>query len=139
MTITESEIQALHEAYCKLTEQIGLPLRFDRQRMWYDWCMAGFTLDDLKTVIRYIKRGLNDRRRNQGALKFSNLIAQPDKFEEDFFEARRVLGIRKPRPTYIQVEQRIGDIRRQVEIPAPDSTVNVGALFQKIRKELPES
>lgn len=139
MTTTESEIAALHEAYCKLTGQEGLPLRFDRQRWWYDWCRCGFTLDDLKLVVRYLKKGIADRRRNQGALKFSNLIVQADKFEEDLFEARRVLKVRPKPPEFVQVERRDGDVRRLVEVPAPDRTVDVGAIFAKIRRELPET
>jgi len=44
---------------------------------------------------------------------------------------------RKPRPSYVETEQQIGDVRRLVEVPAPDKTVHVGALFSKIRAELP--
>jgi len=139
MTITESEIAALHEAYCKLTDQPGYPLRFNRQHNWYHWCQCGFTLDDLKLVIRYLKRGISNGKRNPGALKFSNLICQPDRFEDDLFEARRVLNVRKPRPTLVEKEIRAGDLRILAEVPAPDATVNVGDIFKQIRQALPEN
>jgi hypothetical protein len=135
MTTTESEIAALHEAYCLLTGQEGLPLRFDRQRQWYDWCRCGFTLDDLKLVVRYLKKGIADRSRNQGALKFSNLIVQVDRFEEDLFEARRVLKVRPRQPEFVSQEQQIGDVRRLVEVPAPDRLVPVGDFMKKMFKE----
>lgn len=139
MTTTESEIAALHEAYCHLTGQEGLPLRFDRQRQWYDWCRCGFTLDDLKLVVRYLKKGIADRSRNQGALKFSNLIVQVDRFEEDLFEARRVLKVRPKPPEFVTQEQQIGDVRRMVEVPAPDRTVDVRGVFAKLARDLGEA
>lgn len=138
MTPTESEIAALHDAYCRLTGQEGLPLRYDRLSWWHNWCAAGFTLDDLKLVVRYLKKGIADGKRNQGALKFSNLIIQVDRFEEDLFEARRVLKVRPPQPSHVTVEQRVGDVRRMVEVPAPDRTVHVGSIFAKIAREMPE-
>ncbi len=137
MTLTESEIAALHDAYCRLTQQEGLPLRFDRQRWWFEWCRAGFTLDDLKLVVRYLKKGIADRKRNPGSLKFSNLIVQVDKFEEDLFEARRVLKVRPKPPEFVQVERRDGDVRRLVEVHAPDRTVDVGDIFKKLREAIP--
>lgn len=138
MTATESEVAALHEAYCRLTGQDGLPLRFDRQRQWYDWIRAGFTFEDLKLVIRYLKKGIAERRRNHGALKFSNLVVQLDRFEEDLFEARRVLKVRPKPPGTVMTEQRIGDIRRAVEVPAPDRTQTPSQLLGRLQREIEE-
>jgi hypothetical protein len=75
------QIQAAHQLYCQLTNQ-KLSLRFDRQRLWYDFLQAGFTTDQLKLIIAYLQKEIRAGRRNVGALKLSNLL-QLDRFEED--------------------------------------------------------
>ena len=74
-------LRASHELYCQLTGQM-LTLRFDRERLWYEFLRAGFTQDDLKTVVAYLQKEIRASRRNVGALKLSNLL-QLDRFEED--------------------------------------------------------
>jgi hypothetical protein len=81
------QIAAAHRLYCQLTGQ-NLRLGFDRERQWYEWLHAGFTLDDLRRVLRYLQREIREGRRNVGALKLSNLL-QLDRFEEDL-NIRRV-------------------------------------------------
>jgi hypothetical protein len=80
-------IAAAHQLYCQLTGQ-NLRLGFDRERQWYEWLRAGFTLADLRRVVAYLQREIREGRRNIGALKLSNLL-QPDRFEEDL-NIRRV-------------------------------------------------
>lgn len=77
----QSQIEQAHVRYCELTGQ-RLPLRFDRQRQWYELLRAGFTVQDVETVVRYLQREIREGRRYVGALKLSNLL-QPDRFEED--------------------------------------------------------
>lgn len=74
-------IQQAHQLYGQLTGQ-SLSLRFDRERLWYEFLRAGFTLQDLKQVIRYLQKEIRHSRRNVGSLKLSNLL-QLDRFEED--------------------------------------------------------
>ena len=74
-------LEQLHQTYCRLTGQT-LSLRFDRQRLWYEFLHANFTLADLIQVVRYLQKEIRHTRRNIGALKLSNLL-QPDRFEED--------------------------------------------------------
>ncbi len=74
-------IQQAHQLYSQLTGQ-NLSLRFDRERLWYEFLRAGFTLQDLTQVIRYLQREIRHSRRNVGSLKLSNLL-QLDRFEED--------------------------------------------------------
>jgi hypothetical protein len=74
-------IDQAHQLYCQLTGQT-LRLGFDRQRMWFELLRAGYTLQDLRRVIRYLQREIRAQRRNVGALKLSNLL-QADRFEED--------------------------------------------------------
>src|SRR5437899_2875134 len=92
--IRSQQITAAHQLYCQLTGQ-NLRLGFDRERQWYEWLRAGFTIEDLRRVVAYLQREIRHGRRNVGALKLSNLL-QPDRFEEDF-NIRRV-RLEPPRP-----------------------------------------
>jgi len=74
-------IQQAHQIYGQLTGQ-KLVLGFNRERLWYDFLRAGFTVEDLAQVIRYLQKEIRHSRRNVGALKLSNLL-QLDRFEED--------------------------------------------------------
>jgi len=76
-----AQLQQLHQAYGRLTGQ-NLSLRFDRERLWFEFLRAGFTLADLCQVVRYLQKEIRHTRRNVGALKLSNLL-QLDRFEED--------------------------------------------------------
>ena len=66
-------IQQAHQLYGQLTGQT-LRLAFDREQMWYEVLRTGYTLQDLHTVITYLKREIHAQRRNVGALKLSNLL-----------------------------------------------------------------
>ena len=79
-------IQELHQTYCQLTGQ-NLSLRFDRERLWYEFLRAGFTAADLTQVVAYLQKEIRQTRRNIGALKLSNLL-QLDRFEEDLSISR---------------------------------------------------
>jgi hypothetical protein len=80
------QIESAHRLYCQLTGQT-IPMRYDRQRLWYELLQAGFTLADLRTVITYLQKQIRQGKRNVGALKISNLT-QPDRFEEDLAISR---------------------------------------------------
>jgi hypothetical protein len=76
-----SQIQELHQTYCRITSQ-NLSLRFDRERLWYEFLRAGFKVAHLTQVVAYLQKEIRQTRRNVGALKLSNLL-QLDRFEED--------------------------------------------------------
>ena len=76
-----AQLEQLHQTYCRLTGQ-NLSWRFDRERLWFEFLRAGFTLADLIQVVRYLQKEIRHTRRNVGALKLSNLL-QLDRFEED--------------------------------------------------------
>ena len=80
-TNTLAHLRTTHELYCHLTGQ-KLTLRFDRERLWYEFLHAGFSAEDLKIVVTYLQKEIRAQRRNVGALKLSNLL-QLDRFEED--------------------------------------------------------
>ena len=89
-----AQLEQLHQTYCRLTGQ-HLSLRFDRERLWFEFLRAGFTLTHLCQVVRYLQKEIRHTRRNVGALKLSNLL-QLDRFEEDLNISRVRLS---PEPT----------------------------------------
>jgi hypothetical protein len=92
-----AQLEQLHQTYCRLTGQ-NLSLGFDRERLWFEFHRAGFTLADLSQVVRYLQREIRHTRRNVGALKLSNLL-QLDRFEEDLNISRvRLSPEAPPRP-----------------------------------------
>ena len=89
-------LEQLHQTYCRLTGQ-NLTLRFDRERLWFEFHRAGFTITNLTQVVRYLQMEIRHTRRNVGALKLSNLL-QLDRFEEDLHISRVRLTPEPPRP-----------------------------------------
>jgi hypothetical protein len=92
-------VRELHELYCHWTAQT-LSLRFERERLWYEFLRAGFSAADLKRVVTYLQNEIRAERRNIGALKLSNLL-QLDRFEEDLniSRVRLKLPAQHPNPT----------------------------------------
>ena len=78
---TAQNILQVHALYCQWTGQ-RVGLGFDRERGWFELLRAGYTVEDLRRVVRYLQREIREGRRNVGALKLSNLL-QLDRFEED--------------------------------------------------------
>ena len=91
-----AQIEQLHQTYCRLTGQ-NLSLRFDRERLWFEFLRARFTSADLIRVVRYLQGEISCSRRNVGALKLSNLL-QLDRFEEDLNISRVRLTPQPLRP-----------------------------------------
>jgi len=89
-----AQLEQLHQTYCRLTGQ-NLAIRFDRERLWFEFHRAGFTLADLVQVVRYLQKEIRHTRRNVGALKLSNLL-QLDRFEEDLNISRVRLSPEAP-------------------------------------------
>lgn len=86
----KSRIEALHAWYCRNV----LPMRLtpEVERLWLEWLKAGYTGPDLHDVIRYIRRQIALGKRNEGALKLTNLIARGEVgfigFDQDLGLAR---------------------------------------------------
>ena len=107
-------VRELHELYCQWTAQT-LSLRFDRERLWYEFLRAGFSAQDLKRVLSYLQKEIRAQRRNIGALKLSNLL-QLDRFEEDLNISRVRLKppAQPPNPTTRPVpDSQIDEQQRQ--------------------------
>jgi len=71
-------IAKLHQWYCETT---GTKLnQMVYERLWYNWCAAGYTDEQLHEVVGAIMRGIKRGERNRGALKLGNLL-DPVKFD----------------------------------------------------------
>ena len=57
-------VRKLHELYCQCTGQ-NLSLRFDRERLWYEFLRAGFNAADLSQVIAYLQKEIRAARRSR--------------------------------------------------------------------------
>ncbi|MCW0218377.1 MAG: hypothetical protein OJI67_08655 [Prosthecobacter sp.] len=94
-----SHIKALHASYEARTTYT-IRLNMARERQWYEWCEYSewtWTEKELAIVINYLRAKANKGERNDGALKLSNLIGDPIKFEEDLNLA---LEDRRGTPTF---------------------------------------
>ena len=127
-----AQLEQLQQTYCRLTGQ-NLTLRFDRERLWFEFHRAGFTLADLIQVVRYLQKEIRHTRRNVGALKLSNLL-QLDRFEEDLNISRVRLtapvprGVAAPVPTCSPAEQERGRQRALEQLRELKEKLRLGFL-----------
>ncbi len=95
----EQRIRELHQLYCDRTGHEEIEFNDLRLRQWHEWLhfrkQRPFTADDLIRVIGHIRQGIHKGERNEGALKFTNLIGNPDKFEEDLSLAMGAMKARQ--------------------------------------------
>lgn len=80
-----AQARALHAEYQARTGY-ALTYNFAREASWAQWMQwSGWTWGEkeLARVIGYLKEEIRREKRNPGALKFSNLIGDPGRFEED--------------------------------------------------------
>lgn len=124
----EAHIRALHAAYEARTG-FKIILNYQRLQMWHEWCKhADWTWGEteLARVIAYLRNKIQTRDRNEGALKFFNLIGHPDTFEEDLAlakESARCGPTQNPRPK-----------RQEPAAPAPQdlaTTEDFNQLFKR--------
>ena len=97
-TKLQDQITHLGEHYSRLTD---MPLTHrgvvnPREFAWHQWIKAGFTEADLTLVVGWLKTRIRAKVRNPECLKFSNLIADPFKFEEELALARAEKRNAKP-------------------------------------------
>lgn len=137
MSPVRQQIEALHELYVAQTRH-AIFLNPDRERTWFEWLrfrQPPFTADDLRLVIEKLKRGIKDGSRNAGALKFRNLIGQPDYFEEDLAEARAQSRPKPPAMKTVVSRDAQGTAERRVPSDGTeDTTRSAGEVLANIQK-----
>lgn len=133
--ITESEVSLLHSCYQKMTG-FNIPMRSlcDTRRLgWQKFLAEGHTLAELESVIIYLKHEIREQRRNIGALRFSNLILDLDRFQEEAELASGWKRNYKPAPT---ARERVVEqwSPRLAESPVKDSFVHISIVLEAMRK-----
>ena len=118
--------------YCARTGQ-ELPLRYDRQRQWYELIRAGHPLAPVHAVIVYLQREIRAGRRNVGALKLSNLLP-PDRFEEDLPISR--VRWSASRSTHVESRARCTESSRLDSWAEPDQREEVGEWLRRTKARL---
>jgi hypothetical protein len=89
-------IQSLAKLFTELT---GYTVResYLMQCEAREWLEAGFTEDDLRVVVWRIKKAVESERIRQAMLRWSFLIGNPVRFDEELQEARAVNRNRTPK------------------------------------------
>lgn len=146
-TSDNTEIAALHRRYMDLT---GYALRLDmaRENAWGLWlhyareairCVeapAGYSpaqaLDD---VVGWLRGEIRAQRRNVGSLRFSNLVGQPDRFEEDLsmMLAQRRAADRRPPPNRASVLRATGRPEQEEPPPAAPAAEAIERMLSQLR------
>lgn len=93
------QIRELHGLYCQLVG-CTLTLTMDRLYWWTAWQAHGWKADDLRLVVRHILKGIKEGHRHFGALKFTNLVADATRFEEELCECQAEARNLKPSPSH---------------------------------------
>jgi hypothetical protein len=132
-----AEIESLHRVYGEVTKEI-VELTFDRERTWFEWMARKFTEVDLRMVVRHLNAGIKQGKRNDGALKFSNLVGRPDLFEEDLAAARKVRGVSfASKPAAPVVHQAPKDPReKSLKEKTPEELASEQEMFRKLRESM---
>ena len=93
MTPSE-QIKELHEAYVAAT---GLEIRYnmDVERVWFAWWKEGWSVDDLRLTIHYVRKLYEKEQRIVTAsLRLRKLIGDTLWFAEHLAEARAVARVK---------------------------------------------
>lgn len=125
----DQAIKDLHACFCHETgAQLRLGIgEYTREAAWSRF-LKHFTKDDLRTVIRYLRKEISIGNRRPGALKFSNLIERLDGFEEDLQFAKGAERNQQPRRN---MEERMIAERK----PAPPTNAKpIGDYIAALRK-----
>lgn len=88
--LTEQDrVKGIHITYCQESGN-AISLTLHRMMIWQAWLRHGWTSEDLKATIRYIRKRYYNRDRPQivaGMIRFSRLVEQPETFEEYLCDA----------------------------------------------------
>lgn len=119
MNDIQAQINLLDTSYGKLSGmQIkGRGVVNGRERGWFEYVKAGFTLDDLEVTILWLKYRIRQGKRDIGCLRWSSLIGSLDRFQEELSMARAEKRNAKPPQTPLQAVQAMR------ERPAVENTV----------------
>lgn len=88
-------IHEIHRWYCD--NVMSVRITPEVERLWFEWFKKGYTGEDLRAVIRYLRKEINTRSRNKGALTLGCLLGTtPEgiyRFDTDLGLARANLNV----------------------------------------------
>lgn len=87
MQTTNPLIYLMHSAYCEAIN-FRIILTLERQRELEALIARGVTLEDFKLVLRWLNLKIAKGERNLGALRWSNLVWDAGRFEEELAMAK---------------------------------------------------
>lgn len=95
--VTTHQIQSCYQA---LVQSTGLDIKFTTSLNYYleRFCFEGYTAEDIRLVVGYIKRRIKAGRREKESLLPRNLLIRTDNFAEDLSMARAELREFSQRP-----------------------------------------
>lgn len=97
MQQNQKQIEELHKAYIEGTG-LNVVLSMDRVYAWDAWLAKGWTLADLRQLLRYCKWRNRERGARPINLSFRALIGTPENFEELLASARHQQRAREQAP-----------------------------------------
>lgn len=121
---TLQRIVALHDWYCRNVMNVRRTPEIER--LWLEWINAGYNGNDLRDVIRYIRKQIALNKRNEGALKLTNLFQRSEHgfvgFDMDLGLARARGNLNPMRkleaaPDAPAAAQKTGDRSQEAEAP----------------------
>jgi hypothetical protein len=106
-----------------------------RSHAWFTFIKAGYTLQDLETVLVWLNGKIRKAERNTGAIRFSNLIERPDLFGEELNMARAETRNAKPAITSReQVLQQARPVVAEPTKPVQSSAKPISFWIEKMRE-----
>lgn len=137
-----AKVSLLDMAYQKLT---GFQFKLrgvvtGREQAWHAFIQAGFTLEDLDTVLTWLNRRIREGKRDTGSRRFSTLIANLDRFDEELSmakaEKRNVRPPVTPKERVIeQARPTVGE-QTKAEVNARNAQDVALAALRAMKKEL---
>ena len=125
-------LESLHSIYCLLT---GFDVRFCfHERTWYEFQKAGFTENDLHSVIGFLRRE-NTRRDFKYSMRISKIIDDLAYFDE--LRAEAVAVARNMRPAMTSKEQVLQQWKPEVdEPPMPGNVIPIKEALKRAINDL---
>lgn len=132
--MSAAQITDLHRIFCTLTRaelRLGLG-EYSRERAWVEFVRAGFTAEDLRTVIHYLQVQIKAGERRPGCLRFRNLIERLEDFEEELSLAK--IELKRKRPPLTANEKIIAQRERPVNDHVQHTAKPISDYIAKLRK-----
>ncbi len=115
--VDRTRIEPLHALYQAMSG-LSVPLSVGMHYTWEAWMLRGFTDDDLRLTIEFLRRKIKEGRKTLACLRFSTFIGNTDYFAEDLAEARALS--RRP-PIDTGRREALRSSGREATPPTPDA------------------